>query len=266
MTSPANIYAKGIKTKFVNYWAAWLPNTRYNLGDIGVLNGYLFEKKCNLKDLEIDFATEKREESSPLDYVSESGVNIDIKMSGQTSRAIPSIPEAKAGIGISFSSKGAFIIQAENTYESIISNPLELEQKIITAYKDGKWNSAYVVIIKIIEAPSATIIISNSSSSKIELIAGSDIDDGLLELGKADCEFNLSKQNGDILRIIGAENITPIFQIGNIKKRIFNPYSFSTKSIAPDKRKFDDTNLYHSRFKTEILDSLYFDLCLDSES
>ena len=96
-------------------------------------------------------------------------------MSGETNNALYTIPEAKAGIGISFSSKGAFVVQAEETYESSINSFLELQKEIISAYKDGRWDKKWTVIVKLVKTPTATFLISNSSSSKIELTAESEL-------------------------------------------------------------------------------------------
>ena len=52
MAELVELYSKGIKTKLANYWAAWLPGTRF---DIGILNGHLFEKVGTLEELSFKY-------------------------------------------------------------------------------------------------------------------------------------------------------------------------------------------------------------------
>ena len=55
MAELVELYSKGIKTKLANYWAAWLPGTRFDIGDIGILNGHLFEKVGTLEELSFKY-------------------------------------------------------------------------------------------------------------------------------------------------------------------------------------------------------------------
>jgi|ERR1035437_6773551 len=58
MAELVELYSKGIKTKLANYWAAWLPGTRFDIGDIGILNGHLFEKVGTLEELSFKYYAE----------------------------------------------------------------------------------------------------------------------------------------------------------------------------------------------------------------
>ena len=76
MTELVELYSKGIKRKLANYWAAWLPDTRFAIGDIGTLNGYLFEKVGTLNELKLKYyaetdndlvrSTSRRSQASPF--------------------------------------------------------------------------------------------------------------------------------------------------------------------------------------------------------
>ena len=75
MPTPAELYVKGIKKKLQNYFAAWLPNEPLGLGDVGILRKSLFTRTTSLENLGITFDEREDPDSSPLDYVSESGVS-----------------------------------------------------------------------------------------------------------------------------------------------------------------------------------------------
>ncbi len=72
MTELVDLYSRGIKRKLENYWAAWLPAVRFAIGDIGTLNGHLFEKVGTLDQLKLKYYGETDEDPSPLDISSES--------------------------------------------------------------------------------------------------------------------------------------------------------------------------------------------------
>ncbi len=101
----------GIKNKLRNYWAAWLPSTRYELGDIGVLNGYTFEKRGSLRGLKIPYSVVTPSNPSSLEMISGSGVSVTLKASGELNQAFESLPQGKAGIKIEFGAEGAFVVQ-----------------------------------------------------------------------------------------------------------------------------------------------------------
>jgi hypothetical protein len=83
MAELVDLYSKGVKRKLENYWAARLPGTRFAIGDIGTLNGYLFEKVGTLRELDLVYYEDVDDDPSPLDIRSESGVAISLKAVGE---------------------------------------------------------------------------------------------------------------------------------------------------------------------------------------
>jgi hypothetical protein len=230
MSQIYDLYSGGIKKKLKNYWAAWLPTTRYELGDIGEFNGTLFEKVGSLAELGIPFRVAQDTAPSPLDFVSESGVSVNIKAAGETNTAFASVPQGSAGIKIDFGSQGAFVVECPETFEQAMAQPMALEQAILSAHKEGTWKGEWAVITRIVTAPSATILISNSSSAGLELSAKADLAAGVTDLGKADLGLSIKSQRGDILKSIGAKDVTPFFQVSKLKGSVIGrdtvgPYS-----------------------------------------
>ncbi len=263
MTSPAELYVNGIKKKLKHYWAAWLPSTRFSLGDVGILKGNFFHGISSLKNVGIEFKEDRDKEPSPIDYVSESGVSVHFKMTGETNDFLPTIPQAKSGIGIEFSKQGAFVVQAAETYEQTIKDLLHLQDQIIPAFMKGDWDKNWAVIIKIIEAPVASFLISNSSESKIEFSAEADLSSGLAELGKASAKFAIHSQKGDVLKILGAKGVSPLFMLAQIKSNFLGSPSFSTKSFTGTNQPIDFITPKNACENKEIADSLTLDLVLD---
>lgn len=263
MNTPAELYVNGIKKKLKNYWAAWLPNNRFHLGDVGVLDGKFFTKVSSLESLGVRFDVEDDRDPSPIDYVSETGVSIFFKLAGEVNTNLQNIPEATAGIAIEFSSQGGFVVQASETYEPSIKDIVSLQNQIIPAFKDGLWDKSWTVIVRIVEAPVGTFLISNSSESKVELSAEGDLSSGLAELGKSGAKLSVRSQKGDVLKILGAQNVSPFFQLARIKKKFIGLPILSTKSYTDINEPLNLISPQIARDNTEISDSLYLDLVLD---
>jgi hypothetical protein len=220
MATVAELYVNSVKRKLNNYYAAWLPNETLSLGDVGILDGSFFRRVTSLSDrsLEIPFDRLEDADPTPFNYVSESGVSLRFKAAGElNAKLLPNVPEGKAGIGVEFGRQGAFIIKAPETYEPAIKNIAKLEEDILQAYRKGNWKPDWVVIVKIVEAPIATILISNSSESKLEFAVEGDVSAGPIDLGNANLEFELKSQNGDVIQMIKAKKVTPFFQLARIK-------------------------------------------------
>lgn len=252
MATPQEVYVNGIKKQLNNYYGAWLPSTRYELGDVGLVKNNLFDRLTSLENLGISFTPSRDSHSTKIDYVSESGVSRVIKAAGQLNPNLPNIPEGQAGIGIEFSKEGAFIIQAEESYELFIEDLVKLEQDIRQVYEDGRWKSGWVIITHLISTPNATILISNTSQSKIELSVEGDVTLQGVSLGNTQAKFSVRAETGNVLKFIDAKNVTlffkllqiaarpwPVFNILNFRptcsrKEPLNPINFITPKLAKD--------------------------------
>lgn len=264
MATPQEVYVNGIKNQLNNYYAAWLPSTRFQLGDVGFLTGNLFNKVTSLENLGIEFKELSDSDSTKIEYVSESGVSRVIKAAGQLNPNLPNIPQGQAGIGIEFSKEGAFIIQAEESYEPFIDDLVKLEKDIRQAYQDGNWKSGWVVITQLIRSPNATIMISNSSQSKIELSAEGDVTLQGISLGNTQAKFAVRAETGHIFKLLDAQNITPFFKLLQIAARpwsVFNALNFrSSSSRIGSLNAIDFITPKLAKENLQIANSLYLDV------
>lgn len=265
MSTPAELYVNGIKKKFANYFAAWLPGEKLRLGDVGVIKNNLFTRITSLEHLGIKFTERPDESSTPIDYVSESGVSVFFKTSGEINPSLPNVPEANAGIGVEFSHEGAFIIKSPSSYEPSIENLAQLEKNIINLYGRAQWQSEWVVITRLVQTPVASIIVSNSSKSKVEFTAEGNIPLASLDLGNADLNFGLKSQTGDVIKFIGAQNLTPLFKVAKIKSKWFGlgKTYLDVKSIGMIDNSMVEITPDRVKNDPDIAESLYLDLVRD---
>jgi hypothetical protein len=265
MSQPYEIYCKGIKKKLMNYWAAWRPDTHYELGDFGIIKGYVFEKKGSLDELKIKFKSAEDKSPSPLEIISSSDVSINFKVAGEVNEAFVNVPEGEAGLKIDFGSKGAFIIQSPETFEPSIDTQMKLEKSIIDLFKKGEWQADWAIIVRIVQAPLATIIISNSESAGLEFSAKTNLSAGLADLGKADLGLTFRVHRGDIIRMTQAENVTPFFQLARLKRRLFGLLAPTSLEISRKASPvYSILDIASSTSKAQ-LENLYLDVLRDEE-
>lgn len=223
MREICDIYSEGIKRKFRNYWAAWKPDSHYKLGDIGTLKGHIFEKCGSLEDMNVSFTAAQAARPSPLNLSSDAGVKMSIKAVGETNDAFPNIPAAKAGCKIAFSTQGAFVIQCPETYERSFASLLQVQQRIVDLYNQKLWEMDWHIISKVVYAPTGTILVSDSKSSEAEFLADVDLDTALGALGKTSIGMTKGNWSGAILETVGGNDLTPIFQLAKLKRRVVRP-------------------------------------------
>jgi hypothetical protein len=263
MVSPAELYVRGVRKKLQYYYAAWLPNEVLGLGDVGTLEkGVFFRRETSLGLLGINFTVRKDPNPTPFTLQSEKGVQIASKAAGEISTKAPNIPQVKAGVAVDFSTKGAFVVKAAKTYESTIEDIATLQKQIIDLYKKERWNKEWVVIAKLVTAPSATIIVSRSSKGKIELAAEGKFAAGsTVQLGEAKVKFDVSFVSGDIVDLTDAQNVTPFFQFVGLKRRLFQEYATTLfKADAYAGEPMDAITPAMLRKNEKIASSLYIDL------
>lgn len=265
MAELVELYSKGVKRKLKNYWAAWLPNTRISVGDIGTLNGYLFEKATSLRELNLKYHAEPDGDPSPLDLTSESGVALSFKAAGETSPSFAHVGSGDAGLKIDFGSEGAFILQSPETRDSEIGDRLNLQRQIVQAFERGDWQKDWLVVTRVLKAASATVLLSKSSNASLELSAKANLAGDVAALGSADAGITVKYQQGDTLTMIGARNVTPLFQLSRLKTGIFAQPKLITKSLRASDPSLVDLTPARVGQDRAVRESLVLDLLEDDE-
>ena len=214
-------YMRGINRTF-RYIPTWTPGRNRRLGDVGYFDRGVFERVTTLDDLGIGF--DIREDTTPLDYVtqSSSGVKIDYSIAGESAEGFQAITKAEAGARIEFSRKNAFVFSAPKCHEHEIENKAEVKREVVRRLEEGdlEWEDNYTVITDLVEAPSATIIISDTSESAIELRAKGDV--GLQWFSLAGLSANAEEAyfSGSMTRAIAKGGLTPLFQPLRLNKSL----------------------------------------------
>lgn len=232
MSSAQKQYTNEMKRKF-GYYATWNPGAPLKLGDIGTFEQNVFTKISDLESLEITFGIRPDLAKTHLEHNSQGSVTLTTKLSGTVAPPGSVLVDADAGIIAEFGKENSILFKANNTTTPSIKDTIKLGNEILELYKKGKWNKNWVIITEVVEAESATIIISNAINGKIELKANANIDAPMIDI--ADGKFNFSQQftRGLETKIISAEGLTPLFKVMGLKTRLLLPPIFKTQSIEP---------------------------------
>lgn len=224
-------YARAVReTLGGGYHASWFPDTKHEIGVFGRMVDDVFVSHGDLqslcRDVGIDIEIEVEEDTVPskLDVSSSKGVGVTIKVEGSVNPSLPHIPEALAGVGIDFASEGAFTISAAQVFEDRIKHLGALEQALRELRKKGKWDSSYRIVTGRLRMPTATILISQSDNTKVEMSLDGTSTASIEELGKANVSARFLFESSRIMKYTPARNVAPILQIHKFLPRFpFGP-------------------------------------------
>lgn len=227
---PQEQYTDDLKKRF-GYYATWLPGVPLMLGDVGILKDKVFTRIASLEDFQIAF--DIREDNTPddLEYSSKGEVQLTTKASGAIAPTGSSLTDLDAGFIVEFGKKNSILFKANGAKNNMIENTKKMGETILRLYKEGKWNKKWVVVTELVEAESATILISNSKNAKIELKANANANAPGLDIADAKFEFGASLYKGLDTKIVAQEGLTPLFKVQGIKTRWFLPPVFRSKGV-----------------------------------
>lgn len=212
MKSPVKQYTNELYKKF-GYYATWMPGTPMELGTIGIMDGKVFVKRTHLRNLSIAFDTDEDPSRDDLDYTSETGVTFTPKVSGTIPSAGSVLTQADAGFTVEFSREKALLFKVKGAQYVSIRDQEKLGREIARLKEEGKWKKEWVVIVELVKADSATILISGSANSKIELKANANIGATKLDIADASLELGIAISKSMSTNIIAEQGLTPLFRV-----------------------------------------------------
>ena len=251
--SIAEQYAKEMKKKFGNYYVAWTPGKPLKLGDIGILKNNVFERQGSLSEsFNITFKIRKDTKKEMMDYTSKNSVDMMSTLSGEVP-ILKILKDLDADVIVDFTKEGAVLFKANGVLAHSIENFIEIGEKIVELYKIGKWKKEYVVITELLEADSATILISNSKNSRVVLKAKAGIGVGEVDLANVSLGLDIQSHRNMDTKIIATEGLTPLFQLKGIKKRIFHKQPNVIHKAVGDFNPLSSEDVDHSSSDDEVI-------------
>jgi hypothetical protein len=208
-------YTKEMAEKF-GYMATWTPGVQLELGDVGTVKDRLFTRITSLKNLGISFTVREDKTEEIQKHSSSGNVSILFKAAGKAPALGSVLTQAEAGFTIDFKKSKATVYEATGCVAPMIDDQIAVGKKIIELYQKGNWNENWAVVTELVQAKSSTVLISNSSSAKIELSAKGTIT-GSPSLADVSAELQLAFSKDMMTSLISQNGLTPLFRARAIK-------------------------------------------------
>ncbi|MGW9584477.1 hypothetical protein ACWIGB_15725 [Streptomyces albidoflavus] len=219
-------YTKELRKRF-GYSATWVPTLQIELGDVGRMAGYRFERLSGLADFGVHFETRPSNTMGTIAYASSGGV--EVKVGGTASAASgPWDVPAGAAMSIRFSHEGAVWFQAEACVAEAIENLLDLETQILSLYDAGEWKDDLVVVTEVIRAEQGTVLISDAGQGGIELRSQTEAP-GFA--GRTALRVTASRNIGT--QVVGHGDLTPLFRAKGVQRRLLRRPTLDTRQDGP---------------------------------
>lgn len=238
--NPISFYLKSLYKKTHGYRPTWLPTKPIQIGDVGILENNVFDKVSTLKKYGIFFEAQTSENDAAIDFSSERGITLVTKLEGKVDPKAINLGEADAGFIIEFNHKNGFIFRLNGSRTSIISNLGRVKEEVLKRFKEGEWDKDLVIISELIEAKSATILVSGQAGNKVELKAQGNLNVSTMDI--ADACLNLRLESGQALAatILGQEGITPLYRAIGVKQPLFSDPKVSGREIGTEFQAIED--------------------------
>jgi hypothetical protein len=212
-TSIYKLYARDVYES-LKYRPTWLPGSPIALGTVGVIEEGLFRPITDLQKLAIPFEVIVDSDADAIDFASKNGVSISFKAAGEANGRFQAIAKADAGVLIEFSREGAVVLQLRDVSLNRIADIPALRQALRKSIAVGdeskQWKRNWVVITEVARAGRATIVISSSGKSKLELKAsGSTAPASLVD---ASAGLSVATESEISTKVIAASGLTPLYR------------------------------------------------------
>jgi hypothetical protein len=220
--------------KELGYLASWLPGTSVSLGLVGVMEGKTFIPKSSIRGLGVKFKTmTSPSTSSTMHFKSSKDIEVDVKVAGKLSLAAPSLPEAQAGVAVSFGEDTGVVFGASGITISRIKDILALEAAIWDLWDRFLWNPDWVVVTELVQAESTTILVSEGGYAKVELQAQGVGEVATVSLGELSADLTLASTTGMHTQLVSEQGLTPLFRAVRGKKVLFGRKMTGVRDPTP---------------------------------
>jgi hypothetical protein len=223
-------YTEELHQRF-GYLATWLPNVKLQLGDVGVLNRDRFERVSSLEQLGIPFTAHSFGSAADYEYTSSDSVEIGLK-AGADAQVIQPVGNAEIVMSVSFKRANAVVFIGQSCKSIQIANLDEVGRGILARHKRAEWAKEHVVITELIQAQSATILISSSNSASVDFALDGGLGLETIRLADASGSVRMVGSSGIGTKIVGRKNLSPLFRASGVVSRFLRDDRFKTRSVG----------------------------------
>jgi len=221
MISP-NIFYITLMNRNTGYRATWNPNVRLKIGMVGKIDKTgVFNVYSSLEKKGIPAEVMSDNAKVEMDYTSHDSVSITSKLAGSAPVAGSVLSNANAGFSVDFKSDNGVVFQTSGYTTHQLTNLAEIEAQVLNQYKSGGWEKDWLIITQLVEADSATIIISNSSNVHLDLQATANAGAPGLKLTDASLKLAVVREQGSSMKYLAESGLTPLYRVMGIRHPLF---------------------------------------------
>jgi len=235
-----DIYTEVIRDHFKVFYANWPIGEPVKLGDYGIMSGRIFICEGNIED-DYNIKFKHRTDTTKDRYYFKSNHSAKVEFFPKGSFYIqPNMPNIKASMKIEFGRGVSVFFNASGIKNHSIADFAKVEENIFSKFKQDKWSEKKVVVNRLVQADSTTIIISGKSGASICLDAESK---AITNINLADASIRLSVrvENGVAFEIISEDGLFPMIGIAGIKPKHIWPRGKDDFEFLPlEKRVYSD--------------------------
>ncbi|MFZ2897006.1 MAG: hypothetical protein WA004_00185 [Saprospiraceae bacterium] len=222
MSLSMETYLRQMSNKF-QYRATWSPYRKMQVGRFGSFSGSNWMEEGSLiDDFDLDIKISSDPGQNVLELTSETGVTISTKLSGKPSGAFAALSDTEAGIAVEFGAENAIVFRAKNITHHQLANKAAITRKIVDLWRKGIWKEHYLILSEVMEAASATILVSAGANAKIELKADATIETGNIDIADASLGLEAARDQNIGVNIVAKSGITPLYQVVGLKRKLWN--------------------------------------------
>ena len=222
MKKAYKVYTEAIRNHFRVFYANWPIGEPVKLGDYGIMSGKIFIREGNIvNDYNLQF--QPRIDLSRDNYYFKSTGSVKVEFFPKGTYIQPGMPRISASMKIDFANDEAVFFNAAGIKNHSIESSAKLGETILSMFNEGKWSEKKVIITRLVQADSTTIIISGKTNASISLDAkGVAIPN--IDLADASIKLAVSVDDGIGFKIITEDGYFPMIGISGIKaKRWYKP-------------------------------------------
>jgi hypothetical protein len=194
-----------------------------SVGMVGFLDGAAFRYLGTVKTMLGVSPGRSRTGKGPptVQLVSGKDVSASGRIEGETSETFGAIAKAKARIEVTFGSDKSFLLIAQRTAITTMSEPAQLLAEMLKAYKVGLWRKNYCLVYQVGVASTYRAALSHQTGAKLLLSTGATVAAGPVPLGDLGASANYESSNGAVEQVVSDEPVTAFFNAYRVKDRLF---------------------------------------------
>jgi hypothetical protein len=182
-------------------WIAnWPPGNEVAIGMVGDIEDGGFVQRGHLSDSDRAVPFNKddhKDRPDGYDWASHGAVEVFAKVKGETSKIIPHVPKASAGIKIQFSKKNSVAVRFDRVMQTRIKSEKQLAKDLIAAWNDNqRMQLGDVVVVAVMDSKSGIAATSASESAEVQATVSANIGSGAIDLGKVKGELGITHESG----------------------------------------------------------------------